>query len=312
MTARAVAALPRAVPLSETDGDAEASATTTMDAAIPAAPNDRHLTNMDGTSDSTSGDSASESTSRVISPRPRLPIWPEINTPRLAMQRFAETGVERLLGPFAASPVEPPRILLRWTLLFSRTSASGSQVSALSTESSPKEHVSAMHRVVRVPRWHAFSAVTVVVVALIASQPVLAKDGRTLGESSSVIKVTAGKPSELAFQLSKSSLIPAGRITFDVVNRGKVSHDFKICTAVIKSDSANSCVGKATKTLKPGQSATLVVTIAKKGEYEFLCSVPGHAHAGMKGLLGVGVKVAAPPTPTTTPKTTTATTTTTR
>jgi mono/diheme cytochrome c family protein len=43
--------------------------------------------------------------------------------------------------------------------------------------------------------------------------------------------------------------------------------------------------------LKSGQSATLAVVLTKKGKYEFLCTVPGHASAGMKGLLGIGVKV---------------------
>jgi uncharacterized cupredoxin-like copper-binding protein len=46
--------------------------------------------------------------------------------------------------------------------------------------------------------------------------------------------------------------------------------------------------------LATGQTATLTVTLKAHGKYEFLCTVPGHAGAGMKGLLGVGVKVTAP------------------
>lgn len=42
-----------------------------------------------------------------------------------------------------------------------------------------------------------------------------------------------------------------------------------------------------TKLLSPGASATLAVTVAKAGTYEFLCSVSGHAAAGMKGVLKV-------------------------
>ena len=48
-----------------------------------------------------------------------------------------------------------------------------------------------------------------------------------------------------------------------------------------------------TALLKPGQSATLTVTLKKRGKYEYLCLVPGHAAAGMKGLLGIRVKVTA-------------------
>ena len=118
----------------------------------------------------------------------------------------------------------------------------------------------------------------------------------------SVISVTAGKPSELAFKLSKTSLIPPGTVLFKVTNAGKIPHDFEICVnPVVKA--ANFCKkGLATPPVKPGKSATVKVLLSKKGKYEFLCTVPGHASAGMKGLLGVGVKVTNPaPAPTPTP-----------
>jgi uncharacterized cupredoxin-like copper-binding protein/mono/diheme cytochrome c family protein len=108
-----------------------------------------------------------------------------------------------------------------------------------------------------------------------------------------VVTVTAGKPSELAFKLSKFSALPAGPVTFKVKNAGTLAHDFKICTSTTASSAKNSCVGKVTKMLKSGQSATLAVVLKKKGRYEYLCTVPGHASAGMKGLLGIGVKVTA-------------------
>jgi uncharacterized cupredoxin-like copper-binding protein len=40
--------------------------------------------------------------------------------------------------------------------------------------------------------------------------------------------------------------------------------------------------------INPGQTAKLTVTFAKKGSYPYLCTVPGHASAGMKGVLRVG------------------------
>src|SRR5579862_2169643 len=119
------------------------------------------------------------------------------------------------------------------------------------------------------------------------------------------IVVLAGKPSELAFKLSDLSKVPAGQITFKVTNEGVAYHTFKICTAAVTSAAKNTCTGKVTPLLKHGKSATLVVVITKSGKYEYLCTVPGHAAAGMKGLLGIGVTVtpaqAAPPKPTTTP-----------
>jgi uncharacterized cupredoxin-like copper-binding protein len=107
------------------------------------------------------------------------------------------------------------------------------------------------------------------------------------------VRVTAGKPVELGFKLSKVSMLPAGPIAFKVTNVGYAIHDFKVCLRPVSSTRANACVGKKTKLLKRGQSATLTITLSKNGKYQFLCSVAGHAAAGMKGLLGVGVKLAA-------------------
>jgi uncharacterized cupredoxin-like copper-binding protein len=115
-----------------------------------------------------------------------------------------------------------------------------------------------------------------------------------------VITVTAGKPSELRFALSKFSNLKVGIYTFKVTNKGIGAHTFKFCTAPVKNAAKNTCVGKVTKSLKHGQSASLTVTITKAGKYEFLCSIPGHASAGMKGLIGFGVAVTPPPPPATT------------
>jgi uncharacterized cupredoxin-like copper-binding protein len=125
--------------------------------------------------------------------------------------------------------------------------------------------------------------------------------------STTTVTVTAGKPSELAFTLSKVANLKAGTVTFKVKNVGRATHDFKVCTSPVKSASKNTCNGKVTKMLKTGQSAVLTVKLTKKGMYEYLCSVPGHAAAGMKGLLGIGVPITTAPSATnTTPGKTTA------
>jgi uncharacterized cupredoxin-like copper-binding protein len=86
------------------------------------------------------------------------------------------------------------------------------------------------------------------------------------------VTVTAGKPFELRFTLSKRS-VPNGAVTFKVTNKGALSHDFKIG-------------GKKTVLLKPGKTATLKVTL-KAGKARYLCTVAGHAAGGMKGTLVV-------------------------
>ena len=126
-----------------------------------------------------------------------------------------------------------------------------------------------------------------------AASHALASRTRGSRSSTTTITVTAGKPSEFAFTLSKSSLIPVGTVTFKVTNKGLGQHTFEICKAPAATDTANKCVGTKTKTLNHGQSATITVKLAK-GKYEYLCTVPGHAQLGMKGVIGVGVKVATP------------------
>src|SRR6266550_6323693 len=97
------------------------------------------------------------------------------------------------------------------------------------------------------------------------------------------VTVTAGKPSEFGFKLSTKTF-KHGIVTFKVRNGGAIPHDFKICASA-KGGTANACTGKVTKLLSPGQPATLTYTFKTKGTYEYLCTVPGHAAAGMKGDL---------------------------
>jgi uncharacterized cupredoxin-like copper-binding protein len=106
------------------------------------------------------------------------------------------------------------------------------------------------------------------------------------GAKTTPVTVVAGKPGEFAFTVSKKRL-PLGTAVFKVTNRGTIGHSFKVCSSA-KGGKANACKGKATKVLAPRRSATLRVVFKKKGVYEYLCTVPGHAAARMKGLLRVG------------------------
>ena len=105
-----------------------------------------------------------------------------------------------------------------------------------------------------------------------------------------VMNVIAGAPSEFKFSLrfpGKPGALPIGSVLFKVRNAGSFPHTFKVCSTPGAAN-ANSCAGKSTASIAPGKTASLSVTFMKKGTYEYLCRLPGHAANGMKGPLHVG------------------------
>jgi uncharacterized cupredoxin-like copper-binding protein len=119
-------------------------------------------------------------------------------------------------------------------------------------------------------------------VALIAAVTAQARPTR----AAATVAVTAGKPSEFGYKLSTKT-VKHGAVTFVITNSGAIPHTFKLCSKPAKSAAANACAGKGTPQINPGAKATLKVTIAKAGTYEYLCTIPGHAAGGMKGILKV-------------------------
>jgi len=109
-------------------------------------------------------------------------------------------------------------------------------------------------------------ALGVALAALVVAAPVAARSSSTAATTVTV------QMKEFKFILSKKS-VPHGKVTFKLVNKGKLGHDFAIA-------------GKKTKIIAAGKSGTLTVTL-KKGKIPYKCTVPGHAAAGMKGTLNV-------------------------
>jgi plastocyanin len=109
-------------------------------------------------------------------------------------------------------------------------------------------------------------ALGVALAALVAAAPVAA---RSSASAATTVNVTM---KEFKFILSKRS-VPHGKVTFKVVNKGSVGHDFAIA-------------GKKTRVIGKGKTTTLTVTL-KKGKSAYKCTVAGHAAAGMKGTLKV-------------------------
>ena len=115
----------------------------------------------------------------------------------------------------------------------------------------------------RTLQWATLALAGLVLAALLA-MPALARPEANVSR-----KVNA---TEFKFVLPLKTAKP-GTITFLVVNKGKLPHDFKIA-------------GKKTPTIAPNKNTVLKVTL-KRGRYKYICTVPGHAAAGMSGFFTV-------------------------
>lgn len=104
----------------------------------------------------------------------------------------------------------------------------------------------------------------------------LAQLGSARSERQTAATVTTDqvKGGEFFFKLSTKSIAKPGKVTFAFKNVGHVLHDLRIN-------------GKQTPLIQPGKTARLAVAFKKKGKYAYLCTVPGHAAAGMKGVFTV-------------------------
>jgi uncharacterized cupredoxin-like copper-binding protein len=121
--------------------------------------------------------------------------------------------------------------------------------------------------------------------ALATAACVVAGPAAAAADRTTKVKVTAGKPTEFSFRLSRRS-VPTGKVVFTIVNKGTIAHTFKVC-AKPGNGKANACKGKGTKPIPPKKTVKLTVSFGKTGTYEYLCTIPGHAAAGMKGTLKV-------------------------
>lgn len=113
--------------------------------------------------------------------------------------------------------------------------------------------------------------VPISVLSLVATLALASAPVATAHTGATTVRVSGG---EFFFKLSTSTIPAPGRITFVFKNVGHVAHNFKIA-------------GKETPLVSPGKTTSIVITFKKAGKYAYLCTVPGHAAAGMKGVLTV-------------------------
>ena len=92
-------------------------------------------------------------------------------------------------------------------------------------------------------------------------------------EKAGKLVIPADPTGALAFVFGKAQAKP-GKVTFQMPNQAPIQHDI-----ALQGDGKGPVVGKG------GVSA--FTTTLKAGTYTYLCTVPGHAAAGMKGTLVV-------------------------
>jgi len=113
--------------------------------------------------------------------------------------------------------------------------------------------------------------VAVALASLALVQLASARGDRPAAGVTTTVTVKGG---EFFFRLSTKSIARPGKVTFVFKNVGHILHDFKIG-------------GKKTPLIAPGKTTRLTVTVKKKAKYAYLCTVPGHAAAGMRGTFTV-------------------------
>jgi uncharacterized cupredoxin-like copper-binding protein len=77
---------------------------------------------------------------------------------------------------------------------------------------------------------------------------------------------------EYGFTLAPTA-VPSGNVTFVMTNTGTVMHNFDI----------EGVTGGDGPFINPGATASITVNLQAGKAYQYVCDVPGHADAGMKG-----------------------------
>jgi len=79
---------------------------------------------------------------------------------------------------------------------------------------------------------------------------------------------------DFSFALDMST-VPAGTVTFNIVNQGGTPHNIEFTS-----------INKVSETINGGQTTKFTVDF-KPGSYPYICNIPGHLQLGMKGTLTV-------------------------
>jgi uncharacterized cupredoxin-like copper-binding protein len=112
------------------------------------------------------------------------------------------------------------------------------------------------------------------------SQPVASAPagdaGAAAASSDAVQELTITTQDAMRFEPSGLTVVAGRPVRLTVRNGGSSEHDFTLTQGVDQPVKV---------TVKRGQTGSATFTLTRPGSYQFICSVPGHALAGMRGTI---------------------------
>lgn len=109
-------------------------------------------------------------------------------------------------------------------------------------------------------------------------------------EAVTVTDVLAIKAQDLTFDRTQLAVPAGAEVTVNLTNTGALEHNWVLVAATVEPATAtvaDAINQAASDVLAGGRSTTFTFTAPAAGNYSFVCTVPGHAAAGMVGALTV-------------------------
>jgi nitrite reductase (NO-forming) len=106
--------------------------------------------------------------------------------------------------------------------------------------------------------------------------PVAAAGGTSGTPIDAVQELTIVTQDSMRFEPSSLTVVAGRPVRLTVRNGGTTEHDFTLSGGVARPVKIAA---------KPGQTTSATFTVARPGSYQFVCSVFGHALAGMQGTM---------------------------
>jgi uncharacterized cupredoxin-like copper-binding protein len=111
-----------------------------------------------------------------------------------------------------------------------------------------------------------------------ASQPTSATPTSAVVDQAGVQQITIDVGNSMSFKPTELAIQAGKPVEVTLRNSGSITHDFTLTDGVAQP---------VTVVANGGETASASFTVDTPGTYTFVCSVPGHASAGMRGTLSV-------------------------